>query len=190
MKKIEIFALALAALVSAAGQAAALEIVSAAKTKTEKAAKADFVLSGPMTVKNIAFEKSAVVMPVTEYKDRTYTDIKLLSKSFYGKLEACFSKDKCSSAVKAAAPAIAVLEVKQLKSPTRVANVILSFDKDLSVTFGLIKKASGETFAAYPANFEVNDEAFKSLIEKKVLEGYESSQRSGKKAAGTADVKK
>ena len=94
MKKIKLSALILAAFVVVAGNAAALEIVSAAKT--EKGKKADFVLSGPITVKNIAFEKNAVVMPVTEYKDRTYNDIKLLSKSFYGKLESCFSKDKCA----------------------------------------------------------------------------------------------
>ena len=188
MKKIKLSAFILAAFAVAAGNAAALDIVSAAKT--EKGKKGDFVLSGPITVKNIAFEKNAVVMPVTEYKDRTYTDIKLLSKSFYGKLEACFLKDKCAYGVKTSTPAISVLEVKQLKSPARVANVILSFDKDLSVTFGLIKRASGEMFAAYPANFEVNDEALKSLIENKVIEGFESSQRADKKAGADAAVKK
>ena len=66
----------------------------------------------------------------------------------------------------------------------------MSFDKDLSVTFGLIKKSSGEMFAAYPANFEVNDDSLKSLIEKKVIEGFESSQRADKKTGGATAVKK
>ena len=93
----------------------------------------------------------------------------------------CFSKGNCAYAGKAASPALAVIDVKPLKSKTRVANVTLSFDGDLSVVFGAIRKASGEIWAAYPANFEVKDPALKDLIEKKVREGFEGAPKSGSK---------
>jgi hypothetical protein len=183
MKKIKFQAAILAALAFAALPAAALEVISASPAKTEKGKKADFVFSGSIAVRNISFERGAVVMPMTAYKDRTYTDIKLLSRSFYGKLEMCFSKNNCAGAGKALTPKLSVLEVKQLKSKTRVANVTLDFDGDLSVTFGVIKKFSGESFAAYPDNFEVSDEVLKSLIEKKVNEAFEGAAAADKKAA-------
>lgn len=179
MKKVR--AGSLAVLLLPALSAGALEITSAAPAASAKGKTADFVFSGPITVKNIAFEKNAVVMPVTGYKDREYADIRLLSKSLYGKLESCFSKDKCAIAVKAPAPRLTVLEVKQLKSKTRVANVTLAFDGELSVTFGVIRKASGEIWAAYPANFEVKDRILKGLIEKKVKEGFNTARADTKK---------
>ena len=190
MRKAEFMAAVLAAFAAAAVNAAALEIISAAPLKTEKGKMSDFILSGSAAVRNVAFEKGAVLMPVTEYKDREYTDIKLLSKSLYEKIEACFSKDKCAYAGKAASPVLSVLEVKPLKSKTRVANVTLAFDGDLSVTFGVIKKVSGEIWAAYPSNFEVKDAAFKDLIEKKVKEGFENVSRADKKAGAGPAVKK
>ena len=190
MKKARFVATVLVALAAAALNAPALEVVSAFPVKTEKGKKADFSFSGSAMVRNIAFEKGAVIMPVTEYKDRTYTDIKLLSKSLYGKLESCFSSNNCIYAGKASAPRLSVIEVKQLKSKTRVANVTVAFDGDLSVTFGVIKKASGEVWAAYPANFEAKAPALKDLIERKVKEGFESASRADKKAAAAAAVKK
>jgi len=179
-----------AAIILSALSAGALEITAAAPAATEKGKAADFVFSGSVIVKNIAFEKGAVVMPVTEYKDRAYTDIRLLSKSLYEKLGACFSEKKCAYAGKAAKPKLSVLEVKPLKSKARVANVILAFDGELSVTFGVIQKASGELWAAYPANFEVKDPALKDLIENKVKEAFNSASRSDKKAVGAAVVNK
>jgi len=186
MKKLKLPVMVLAVLFLAAN-APALEIISAAPVKTPKGQTADFVLSGSITVKGIAFEKGAVVMPVTENKGRTYTDIKLLSKGLYSRLEGCFAKGKCASAGPYKLPELAVSKVQALKSPKRVANVTLAFDGDLVVTFGAIKKYSGDIFAAYPDNFEVNDEALKGLIEKKVAEGY---QNAGKDAKPAADKEK
>ncbi|MBI4801947.1 MAG: hypothetical protein HY796_05425 [Elusimicrobia bacterium] len=142
------------------------------KVKTAGSLKADFTFSGVLVVKNMAFEKNAVVMPVTAYKDRTYTDIKLLSKGFYMKIQACFARGECASRTGAAAPVIKVEEVKLLKSRTRVANAEVSFDGELKVTFGVMKNRSGELWVVYPGNFEVADAAFKSAIAKAVKEAY------------------
>ena len=179
MKKLDLAGLALAAIFSPVLNAAALDIISASPARTEKGKISDFVFSGSVTVRSIAFEKGAIVMPVTENKGREYTDIKLLSKTIYAKLEACFSEDsaswrsrKCAAGGPFLMPKLSVSEVRKLKSPKRVANVSLAFDGDLVVTFGVIKKASGELWAAYPDNFEVQNEELKGLIEKKVAEGF------------------
>jgi len=175
MKNAE-FAGAALALVLSVLCAGALEITAAAPAVSRRGKTADFVFSNSLTVKNIAFEKGAVVMPATEYKDRVYADIRLLSKSLYIKLESCFSKNKCVYSGGVPGPELSVREVKQLRSGTRVANVTLSFDGDLSVVFGVIKKASGEVWVAYPSNFQA-DAALKGLIEKKVKSGFESAPR-------------
>jgi hypothetical protein len=167
MRKLKAIAGIPAVIVLSVLTASALEIMSASPAAAGKGQKADFVFSGSVTVNNIAFEKSAVVMPVTEHNDRSYTDVKLLSKSLYAKIEACFSKGKCSCDVAAPGPKFSVSEVKTLKSKTRVANVSIAFDGDLLVTFGVIKKASGEVWAAYPANFEIRDEILKLQVDKR-----------------------
>jgi hypothetical protein len=190
MKKNNLAAALIALFAMSALSAGALEIVSAVPMKTAKGKSADFSFFGGVAVKNITFENGAVIMPVTEYKGMTYTDIRILSKPLYKKIEACFLKGTCSSAAQTAAPRVSVVEVKALKSKTRIANVSLAFDGDLSVTFGAIKKASGEIWAAYPANFAVNDDALKNLIEKEVAEGAKTSSVPGKKESSPAAQKK
>jgi len=181
MKKLDLAGLVLAVILLPVMNAAALEIISAFPAGTESGKKADFVFSGSVTVKGIAFEKGGIVMPVTENKGRTYMDIKLLSKTLYAKLESCFSKDKCAAGGPALMPKLSVSEVRKLKSPKRVANVSLAFDGDLVVTFGVIKKASGEIWAAYPDNFEVQNDELKGLIEKEVAEGFKNAPPESKK---------
>jgi hypothetical protein len=189
MKKSDLAALALVVILSPVINASALDIISASPVKTEKGKISDFVFSGSVTVRGIAFEKSAVVMPVTVNKGREYTDIKLLSKTIYAKLEACFLKAKCAAAGPFLMPKVSVSEVRKLKSPKRVANVTLAFDGDLVVTFGVIKKASGEIWAAYPDNFEVQNEELKGLIESKVAEGYKNAPEDKKAGAAPAPAK-
>ena len=180
----------LAVILSPVLNSAALELISASPVKTEKGKIADFVFSGSVTVRGIAFEKGAIVMPVTENKGREYTDIKLLSKTFYAKLEACFLKNKCAAGGPFLMPKLSVSEVRKLKSPKRVANVSLAFDGDLVVTFGVIKKASGELWAAYPDNFEVQNEELKGLIEKKVAEGFRNAPEDKKTGAAPVPGRK
>ncbi|OGR69406.1 MAG: hypothetical protein A2081_00420 [Elusimicrobia bacterium GWC2_61_19] len=170
MKKIlEVLALCL----SLQAAAAALEITSVNPAAVKGTAKADFTFSA-FTVKNIAFDKGAVVLPVTESKGKTFSDVKLLSKSLYGKLEACF-KNGCAKPAKApAAPKFRIEAFKPLKSKTRVANAELSFDGDLLVVAGVMasSKEPGTFWVAFPSDLAFGDGAFKSAIESAVIAAW------------------
>ena len=72
------------------GGAGALEVTGTAPAAVKGAPKADFTLSG-ITVKGVSWEGGAVVLPVTRVKARSYIDVKVLSRSLYSKLEACFT---------------------------------------------------------------------------------------------------
>lgn len=169
--------------------ARALEIVSAEPIKTEQGKIGDFLFSGSVTVRGISFEKNAVVMPVTEYKDRTYTDVRILSKALYKKIEACFYKTKCAAKGNVSSPKVSLLSVSPLKSPVRIANVTLSFDGDLAVTFGALRRDSGELRTAYPSDFEVSDPAVRKLIDDKVAESAEKAAGGDKPEIPPADPK-
>ena len=125
------------------GAARALEITGVVPAAVKGAAKADFSFSA-LTVKNVAWEKGAVIMPVTDNKGKKFTDIKLLSKNLYGKLETCF-KNGCAPAKPGAAPKLKIGSFKPLKSPVRLANVELTFDGELLAVAGLMasKKEEG-----------------------------------------------
>jgi len=131
------------------------------------------VFSGALKVTGISFQKNAVVMPVTEYKGRAYTDIKLLSKGLYAKIEACLSKGVCKNAA-AAVPKISVAGVKMLKSKTRVANAETVFDGELLVTAGVMNSSyePGELWIAWPEIFKIKNAALKHKTEQLIKEAY------------------
>ena len=162
----------LAVLLLLAAPAAALEISGVSPAEVKGAAKADFAFSG-VTVKNIAWEKGAVVMPVTDNKGKKYNDIKLLSKGLYAKFEACF-KNGCAPAKPGAAPKVKISAPKALKSPARVANAELTFDGELLVVVGVMvsKKEEGAFWVAFPRDLEFTDPAFKSAVESAVIAAW------------------
>lgn len=160
-----------------AAPAGAVEITRADLSGRPASLKADMVFSGALSVKNISFTKAAVVMPLTEYKGRTYADIKLLSKDLYLKLEACFSGGGCASKAKAPVPAVRVERIRLLRSGTRVANAEVSFDGELKVVLGIMKSRYGGEWVAYPPDFRVNDAALKSAIAKAVKDAYGRLQK-------------
>lgn len=186
-------ALKLAAVLLALAQcASALEV--SAPVSVKGAAKADFDLSG-ITLKGVTWEKGAVVLPVTENKGRTYSDVKLNSKGLYAKLEACFKKGcpakeaapakaevardtaAVSAAVKAAAPKMPVLKIedfKLLKSKVRLANAEVSFDGELVVVMGVMASAKeeGTFWVAFPDSVEFRDPAFKAAVESFVIQSW------------------
>jgi len=168
--------------------ASALEVSAPAAVKG--AASADFDLSG-ITLKGVTWEKGAVVLPVTENKGRTYSDVKLTSKTLYVKLEACFkkgcpvkeitavAKDKVevAAAVKTAAPKKPVLKLegfKLLKSKVRLANAEVSFDGELVVVTGVMASAreEGTFWVAFPDSVEFKDPAFKAAVESFVINSW------------------
>ena len=176
-------------MLSFAVSAGALEItklITAAKTVSADnvipASAADagvIVFSGALEVTGISFQKNAVVMPVTDYKGRTYTDIKLLSKGLYAKIEACLSKGVCKNA-SAAAPKVSVGGVKMLKSKTRVANAETVFDGELVVTAGVMNSSyePGELWIAWPEIFKIKNRALKNKTEQLIKEAYAKALKS------------
>ena len=159
-----------------ASGASALDVTGTDPAVIKGAAKGDFNFSG-ISVKGITYEKGGVVMPVTESKGRTYSDVKLISKSLYGKIEACF-KNGCAPypaaghkpTAKVSSPVVKLKELKPLKSKTRVANAELSFDGDLLVIAGVMvsSKDPGTFWLAFPETMEFTDAAFKAAVEKTV----------------------
>ncbi|OGR40888.1 MAG: hypothetical protein A2X35_02840 [Elusimicrobia bacterium GWA2_61_42] len=164
---------ALALLLCFQAAAAALEITAVTPAAVKGAAKADFTLS-VLTVKNISYDKGAVIMPVTENKGKTFTDVKLLSKGLYAKLEACF-KNGCAKAAKApAAPKVKIEALKPLKSKTRVANAEISFDGELLAVAGVMvsSREPGTFWVAFPPDLVFPDGAFKSSVESAVIAAW------------------
>ncbi len=173
------FQVSVLALCFAAQYAGALEVTAVSTAAIKGAAKADFTF-GPVLVKDIAYEKGGVIMPFTENKGKTYTDIKLLSKSLYQKIEGCFKNGFTKPAKVPAAPAVKVDSFRPLKSPARVANAELSFDGDLLVIAGVMasKKEEGAFWVAFPPALVFTDAAFKSAVESNVIAAW---TKNGKK---------
>lgn len=165
--------LASAVLLCLAAQAAgALQIAAVKPPQAKGAAAAEFSF-GPFAVAGIGWEGGAVVMPVTETKGRKYTDIRLLSKALYGRLETCF-KNGCAPVRTAARPKAKVEALKPLKSPVRVANAEISMDGELLVTAGVMvsKKEEGAFWVAFPPALVFTDGAFKSAVESAVIAAW------------------
>lgn len=159
------------ALMLASG-AGAVGITGAELSGKPPSRKADLVFSGGLAVSNISFRGGAVVMPLTVYKDRSYADIKLLSKDLYRRIEACFSGSGCVQKAKAAVPAVRVDLVRPLRSETRLANAEVSFDGDLRVVLGVMKSRYGGLWVAYPPDFRVTDARLKRTIAEAVKDAY------------------
>ena len=155
--------------VMTASGASALDITGTEPAIIKGAAKGDFNFSG-ISVKGITYEKGGVVMPVTESKGRTYSDVKLISKSLYGKIEACFKNGCAKPPAKVSSPVVKLKGLKPLKSKTRVANAELSFDGEVLVTAGVMvsSKEPGTFWLAFPETMEFTDPAFKAAVEKTV----------------------
>ncbi len=170
MKKlIEVLALCL----SFQAAASALEITAVSTASVNGVLSGEFTFSA-FSVKGVTFEKGAVIMPVTENKGKTYSDVKLLSKSLYGKLETCF-KTRCAKPAKApASPKIKITALRPLKSKVRVANAEISFDGELLAVAGVMisAKEPGTYWVAFPDSLTFPDAAFKGAVESAVIAAW------------------
>lgn len=153
--------------------ASALEVSSVSTASANGVLSGDFTFSG-FAVKGITYEKGAVIMPVTESKGRTYSDVKLLSKNLYVKIEACFKAGCARSAKAAASPKVKVAALRPLKSKVRVANADVSFDGELLVVAGVMASAKepGTYWVAFPETLAFADAAFKSAVESSVIAAW------------------
>ncbi|MDA8244445.1 MAG: hypothetical protein M0025_10050 [Elusimicrobia bacterium] len=168
-----------AALLLLAAPALALEVTAVSPATVKGASSADFTL-GQVAVSSVSYENGAVVMPFTENKGRKYTDIKLLTRGIYGKLEACFKSGFKAPAKAPAAPKVEVAALKPLRSKARVANAEVTFDGELLVVAGVMasKKEEGAYWVAFPPQLSFASPAFKSSVESAVIAAW---ARKGKK---------
>ena len=157
----------------AARAACALEVAGVSPAAIRGAAKGDFSF-GAIALKSVVWQDGAVVLPQTENKGRKYSDVKLLSKSAYLKLEACFRDGFRKPARAPARPVFKIDELRRLKSPVRVANAEISFDGELLVVAGVMasKKEEGSFWVAFPPELVFNDPAFKSAVESAVIAAW------------------
>lgn len=170
MKRV-IEVLALCLVFQAAAQA--LEITAVSTASAGGVLSGDFTFSS-FAVKGVTYEKGAVILPVTENKGRTYSDVKLLSKSLYGKLETCF-KTACAKPAKAqGAPKFKIAALRPLKSKVRVANAEVTFDGELLAVAGVMASAKepGTYWVAFPDALAFPDAAFKSALESAVIAAW------------------
>ncbi len=153
--------------------AAAMEITAVDPAAVKGASRADFTFS-VLTVNGVVYEKGAVVMPVTENKGKTYSDIKLLSRALYSKIDACFKAGFVKPGKAPAAPKFRIEAFKPLKSKVRVANAEISFDGELLVVAGVMvsSKEPGAFWLAFPGDLSFPDAAFKSAVESAVIAAW------------------
>ena len=153
--------------------ASALELTAVSTEAVKGGVMGDFTFSA-LTVKGVSYENGAVIMPVTENRGRTFTDVKLLSKKLYVKIETGFKNGPAKPAKPAAAPVVKVSAVRPLKSKTRVANAELSFDGELLVVVGVMasSKEPGTFWAAFPDAVSFSDPALKSSVESAAIAAW------------------
>lgn len=170
-------ALLLAALLAV--PAGALEVTGVSPVAVKGAASADLSF-GPVAVSSVSYRGGAVVMPATEVNGRTYSDIKLLNRAFYARIEACFKRGFVKPAGPPKAPSFKVLSVKPLRSRVRVANAQISFDGDLLVVAGVMasKREPGTFWVAFPPELSFSSPSFKSAVESAAIAAW---VRKGKK---------
>ncbi len=169
-------ALLLAALLAA--PASALEVTGVSPAGAKGADLADFSF-GPVAVSSVSWRGGAVVMPATEVNGRTYSDIKLLNRAFYARIEACFRRGFVRPARPPRATVFKVLSVRPLRSRVRVANAQVSFDGDLLVVAGIMvsKKEPGAFWVAFPPELSFSSPSLRSAVESAVIAAWAGKRK-------------
>lgn len=167
----------------AACPAAALEITAVSPEEIKGEASGDFSF-GPVTVTGITYSSGAVLMPVTENKGRKYTDIKLLSRDVYDRIEACFREGFEAPEKRPKAPKIEVHSLRPLRSKVRVANAEIRFDGELLVVAGVMlsNRKKGDLWVAFPPDVTFTVKSFKKAVEKAVKKAWAKKKKEQKKA--------
>jgi hypothetical protein len=157
----------------AAAPAFALEVTGVKPAGAKGAALADFSF-GAVAVSSVSWRGGAVVMPATEVNGRTYSDIKLLNRAFYARIEACFRRGCVRPAKPPKDPSFKVLALKPLRSKVRVANAQVSFDGDLLVVAGVMasRREPGTFWVAFPPELSFSSPSFKSAVESGVIDAW------------------
>ena len=115
--------------------------------------QADMNLSG-LILRKVQWEDGAVLMPVTIANDRSYNDVKLVSRDLYLKMEDCFINGcrESSPADRPTLPSVRIDAIKKLNSKFRVSNIEVMFDNAVSVSVGIMAEnyPDGTYWLSYP----------------------------------------
>lgn len=134
-------------------------------------------VSNLLKLKGITYSKS-INMPYTVFKSRKYKNIFVYSESFMKKL---FDSIKNCDKVKTEKNRIkkinySIFDVEKQKSPKRIANVVLNFDGDMNIVFGLVK--INNYYMVYPpSNVEFINDKFKKEIFSYIIKIYRNKEK-------------
>jgi hypothetical protein len=114
----------------------------------------------------------AVALPISNSRDgREFANIRIMNKNLYGKM---MTNADRPCAEDCQYPAVKVISARKLKPSARIANVEISFDGELAVTFGLLKartKSGGVSYRMLtPDNFKFKFSALRKSVRELVIE--------------------
>ena len=137
--------------------------------------QADMNLSG-LIVRKVQWEDGALMMPVTVSNDRSYHDVKLISRDLYLKMEDCFINGcrESSSDDRPALPPVKVEAIKKLNSKFRVTNIEISFDNAITVSVGIMAEnyPNGTYWLSYPQSIDFSSPLLKEQTDNVVFGAY------------------
>ncbi|MCR4819859.1 MAG: hypothetical protein K5838_01900 [Elusimicrobiales bacterium] len=137
--------------------------------------QADMNLSG-LIVRKVQWEDGALMMPVTVSNDRSYHDVKLISRDLYLKMEDCFINGcrEASPNDNPTLPLVKVEAIKKLNSKFRVTNIEISFDNAITVSVGIMAEnyPNGTYWLSYPQSIDFSSPLLKEQTDNVVFGAY------------------
>jgi hypothetical protein len=162
-------------------KALALEVTSIKITgRKDDSFTATLELSQVIEITDVEFSKNtdgqwSFKLPLTRSGEKSYANIFVQSKNLYERI--CKSAAGAFAKNKTKPPVLTFLSARKLDSSYRIANVNVSFDGELAVTFGLLRSegffrvvSPHITYkASYPGNLKVKDSNLKRKIDSIVI---------------------
>lgn len=137
--------------------------------------QADLNLSG-VIVRKVLWEDGAVMMPVTVSNDRSYNDVKLISRDLYRKMEDCFVNGCRESGTtdNPPMPVVRVEAIRKLNSKIRVSNIEISFDNAITVSVGIMAQnyPDGTFWLSYPQSIGFSTSRLQEYTDDVVFKAY------------------
>lgn len=113
-------------------------------------------------IENIGYDGS-VRLPYDIYGKKKFMDIFIYSRGAYSMIESALKNCSFDISKSFEKPDYKIFDIKKLKSQKRIANAVISFDDDINVVFGVVKK--NNYYIIYPPdNFKFIDDEFKKQV--------------------------
>lgn len=103
-----------------------------------------------------------------KFNEKKFKNIYVFSKKMYIEIKKAISTNNTDFKNDYTRPQYEIFDFKNLKSPSRIANIVISFDKDINVVFGIVKK--NNFYIIYPPkNFIFIDNDYKKNVYRYIL---------------------